>query len=180
MISVISGTNRANSRTKMIASLVVTCLEAKTEQAVKLLDLEAMDATILHTAMYSEAGQSKAITAVQDEYMIPANKVIYIAPEYNGSIPGALKLFIDACSIRAYKPTFSSKKAGLIGVASGRAGNVRGLDHLRGILSHVGTEVMPAILPISSVDSIVTESNTIEDENTIKAINGFLDQFLEF
>jgi NAD(P)H-dependent FMN reductase len=49
-------------------------------------------------------------------------------------VPGSLKLFIDACSVREYKQNFKGKKAALVGIASGRAGNLRGMDHLTGVM----------------------------------------------
>jgi NAD(P)H-dependent FMN reductase len=112
--------------------------------------------------------------------MVPANKFIFVIPEYNGGFPGIVKLFIDACSIRAYKPTFKNKKAALVGVATGRAGNLRGLDHMTGVLNHVGTIVMPKQLPISSIENLVNGNGEITDPNTIKVIEEYVDNFLAF
>jgi chromate reductase len=80
-----------------------------------------------------------------------------VSPEYNGSFPGVLKLFLDALSVKDYKKTFSGKRVSLIGVASGRAGNFRGMEHLTGIFNYLNMIVMPNKLPISSVEKVIDE-----------------------
>jgi len=112
---------------------------------------------------------------IQDNYIKPASKFIFIAPEYNGSIPGFLKLFIDACEV---KPCYHGKKACLVGVASGRAGNLRGMDHLTNILNHLKMTVYHNKLPISSIGNLVDEKGNLSmDTKTVieQQINGFLE-----
>ncbi len=81
--------------------------------------------------------------------------------------------------MREYKASFKGKKAALVGIADGRAGNLRGMDHLTGILHHVGTTVMPATLPISSLKTLLTPEGKINDI-TLKAMEAHVIQFLEF
>lgn len=179
MITIISGTNRKNSKTREVANHYFEVFKELADEEVKLLCLEDVPLSMLNADMYSEAGQSEGITNIQDEYMIPAKKYFIISPEYNGSYPGVLKLFLDAVSIRQYKETFKGKKAGLAGVASGRAGNLRGMDHLMGVLHHVGTDVMPGKLPLSQIGNL-TEDGKIVDEGTIGAIRGQVEAFLAY
>lgn len=180
MITIISGTDRKKSESLNFAKKYIEIIANKTNQPLKLLALEDIPHDWWHTGMYEDNGQSPTLSALQDEFMLPAQKFIYITPEYNGSFPGVLKLFIDACSIRAYKATFKNKKAALVGLATGRAGNLRGMDHLTGILNHVGTIVMPNKLPISRINSLQNEAGDITDEPTIRAIEKHIDEFLAF
>lgn len=180
MITVISGTNRRKSRTFPIAKQIFEMIRKSTVEHVELLNLEELPLDFIHAGMYQTEGQNKGLRKLQDDFMIPANKFIFVSPEYNGSIPGILKLFIDACSVREYMPTFYGKKAALVGVATGRAGNLRGIDHLRGSLAHVGTIVLPDILPISTIDKISDADGFIIDKGTIKAIQKLIDDFLIF
>ena len=112
--------------------------------------------------------------------MLPANKFVFVIPEYNGSFPGVLKLFLDACSIREYKATFSGKKAVLVGIASGRAGNLRGMDHLCDILHHVGTIVHPNKLPISNIEALIDSKGKITDSACKKALKKHMEDLLDF
>lgn len=179
MITVISGTNRKESESLLFARQMVRFLEANSDEAVKLLPLEAIPHDWFHPDMYEKGFQTDSLRHLQDEYILAANKFMIISPEYNGSIPGALKLFLDACSVRSYQTNFKGKKAALVGVASGRAGNLRGIDHLTAILHHMGTIIMPAYLPISSIGKLTEEGNIL-DEETLKIMEQFAINFLAF
>ena len=180
MITVISGTNRKDSLTEKFAKHIYELLQTKTEQPVKYFSLLEMPEDILHVEMYEGSKQSNALREIQEELMIPAEKFLVISPEYNGSFPGVLKVFLDACSIHEYKKTFKGKKAGLVGVATGRAGNLRGMDHLTGIFHHVGTEVMPAQLPLSQSGKFVDEAGVVQDKDALVAIEKHVDAFLAY
>ena len=66
----------------------------------------------------------------------------------------------------------------LTGVASGRAGNLRGMDHLADVLNYIKITVHPNKLPISIVNSVVSKDGKIIDANTLHAINQQLDEFI--
>lgn len=180
MITIFVGTNRRNSRSKLIGEYLQNALQQQTEETVALFDLADLPADMLHADMYSEAGQSKALAAIQDEYLVPANKFYFILPEYNGGIPGALKLFIDACSIRKYSESFhGGKKAALIGVSAGRSGTLRGMEYTTGFLNYLKINVLPNKLPISSIETLLTDDQ-LTDENTKKALAEQATEFLAF
>jgi chromate reductase, NAD(P)H dehydrogenase (quinone) len=179
MITIISGTNRPNSKTLLFANQFYEIFQAKTDDTVHFLNLEDLPANIINDMMYAASGQSKTLAKIQDKMIVPATKFYIVSPEYNGSFPGILKLFIDACSVREYKASFKGKKAGLVGIADGRAGNLRGMDHLTGVLHHVGTTVMPAQLPISSLKTLLTPEGKINDA-TLKVMEAHVEQFLNF
>lgn len=179
MITVISGTNRKDAKTHIFAKQYAETLRSKYSEAVDYISLEEIQNDLLHDDMYNPASMKDALRELQDNTMIPASKFVFVVPEYNGSYPGIVKLFIDAISIRNYKDNFVGKKALLVGVASGRAGCLRGLDHLAGALNHVGVTVFPNKLPISSIGSILDEQNNI-NENTQTVINNHIDSFLNF
>ncbi len=155
MITIISATNRPNSNTEAFAKYYYQELKKKAKTEVKYLSLSELNETTIVTGMYQADTQDEKIGQLQDEYISPADRLVIISPEYNGSFPGILKYFIDAVSIRNYKGTLSGKKALLAGVATGRAGNLRGMGHLTQILMHVGMEVHPAQIPFSSVGPFI-------------------------
>ncbi len=180
MITVISGSNRKRSESLRFAQKYEEMIRLKTNEPVKLLALEEIPHDWFHTGMYESEGQSANLMKLQEEYMIPADKFVYVTPEYNGSYPGVVKLFIDACSVREYKATFKGKKAALVGVSTGRAGNLRGMEHLTGVLNHVGTIVMPNKVPISRIEQLLDENGEITDEATLKTIEKHVEELLAF
>lgn len=160
MVTVISGTNRPQSKTKLIAR---SCFEMLVDNGVetKWLDLQELNIPLLTAEMYQTDGQHPLIADLQDKFLIPSDIWLIISPEYNGSFPGVLKILIDAVSVRRYKETFSGKKAALIGVASGRAGNFRGMEHLTGILNYLNVLVMPNKLPVSTVEKTLESDGSL-------------------
>lgn len=179
MITVISGTNRKNSECLQFADLYYQMLkELAPQETVKLLSLEQIPHDWFTADMYTQ--QSDSLRRIQDEYILPAQKLVFVTPEYNGSIPGSVKLFIDGCTVREYSRNFQGKKAALLGIASGRAGNLRGMEHLTGILNYLGTIIMPNKLPISSISKLKNGEGKIGDENTLKVMRAHADAFLKF
>jgi len=181
MVLIISGTNRLDSKTQQISEFCFQyLLPILGEDNVKLLDLCRLNVeNLINENMYQGDYQHPVVSSIQDEYLISSDKWLVISPEYNGGFSGILKLFIDAVSVRKYAETYDAKKIGLIGVSSGRAGNLRGMDQLTGIFHYLNCEVFPPKLPISST-GILFENNQLVDTATKVAIEMHLQRFLKF
>jgi len=179
MITILSSTNRSGSYTYKISKICHEILEEKLGEKVYLMDLEMLNNMPVSNDMYSENGQHQLIRQVQDDLLVPSDKWIIVSPEYNGSFPGILKFFIDSLSVRRYTETFKGKKVALIGVGSGRGGNLRGMEHLTGFLNYLKMVVMPEKLPISSVNKMF-ENNELTDSLTKDELNRFLNEFARF
>ena len=164
MITIISGTNRKYSNTYKIAREYQLILKEKGIEA-GVFSLENIDVF----------NYNAAFEKIENEILIPTTHFIIISPEYNGSFPGVLKMLFD--SSRSHEMWYH-KKALLTGVATGRAGNLRGMDHLADVLNYLKITVHPNKLPISVVNSVVGSDGKIIDEYTLKAINHQLDEFI--
>ena len=163
---IISGTNRRDSNTRKVAHQYQDNLTERNIPS-EILTLEGMDLSG-HTSEFAEMEKQK---------LLPAKKIIFIAPEYNGSIPGVLKTMLD---LTDYKKTWLWKKALLVGISTGRSGNVRGLEHLTSILNYMKVVVHPNKLPISSVHKLLNGKPAIDDNDTVSAINTQIDEFIKF
>lgn len=163
MVTIISGTNRKDSNTLKIAKEYQQILKGKGIEA-EILSLEKVDVLYYNVAFKK----------IEDEMIIPSSYFIIISPEYNGSFPGVLKMLFD--NSRSHEIWFH-KKALLTGVATGRAGNLRGMDHLADVLNYLKITVHPNKLPISAVNSIISPKGKIIDDQTLKAIHQQLDEF---
>lgn len=164
MYTIISGTNRVGSNTLKVAKQYQVILKEKGIEA-GLLSLEDVN-VLTRNAHFEE---------IEKEILIPASKYIFISPEYNGSFPGVLKMLFDTSKTHAI---WWHKKALITGVSSGRAGNLRGNDHLSAILNYLKITVHPNQLPISVIDKLMDEKGNFTDENTLKAIHHQLDDFI--
>ena len=165
MITIISGTNRDNN-TKKVALEYQRLLQEKQIDSVLL----ALDEQEIFT-------RNEVFIHMENEYLQPAEKFIIIMPEYNGSYPGILKLMIDNTDIRK---AWWHKKVLLTGVSTGRAGNLRGMDHLTGALLYLKMLVHPNRLPISVVDKLMDADGRFSDAGTLKSIHEQLEEFLRF
>ena len=170
MITVLSGTNRPGSNTLRFARHYVDQLRTLGQPDVRLLDLAAIDYAAFHREMYSPDDMHPTLRRLQEEFILPADRLVLLAPEYNGSYPGVLKLFIDGISVYEYPRIFGGKRVALVGIASGRAGNLRGMDHLADTIAHMGGWVLPRRLPLSGVDALVDEAGTLTDTATVDAL----------
>lgn len=180
MITVISGSNRKNNRTLAFANKYVEYLKEASNEEVRLLDMSEMATDWMHAAMYSADEQTASLAKLQDDYITPAEKFVFVIPEYNGSYPGIVKLFIDGCSVRNYMTNFKNKKAAMVGVATGRAGNLRGMDHLADSLNHMGAITLPNRMPFSSVSPLMNDEGVVTDEETLNTIKKHATEFVEF
>ncbi len=163
MITIISGTNRigsnslnvANSYSKMLQEVGLEC---------QVLDLSQLPLTFMSEDMYGlRTNDTKAII---DKYILPVQHFIFAIPEYNGTYPGALKLFMDAMEPKF----FHHKSACLVGLATGRAGNIRGLDAFTHVLHHLQMEVLSKKVLLSQVNMLLDEEGIINDLVSIKII----------
>ena len=166
MITLVSGTSRTGSNTIKVAHSIQKLLDQANVE-YRLLDLASNDVTI----------RNEAFVAMENEFLIPAEKFIFILPEYNGTFPGIVKLMIDNSTVSS---CWHHKKAMLIGVSTGRAGNLRGMEHFTGSLMHMKMTVHPNRLPLSTVDKLLNENNLIGDEGNLNAIKQQLTDFLTY
>jgi NAD(P)H-dependent FMN reductase len=180
MITVIQATNRPDSNTEFIARHIVQLLEEIYDGQVGYISMVDIPPEILTHGIYEKQDLPEKLVLIQDQLMVPAQKFIWLLPEYNGSFPGILKLFIDAISVRRYDDTFKLKKSMLIGVATGRSGNIRGMDHLAGILIHMKSVVYPRLLPVSKVNELMDNEGRINHAPTLKTLEDHLKGFLHF
>lgn len=160
VITVISATNRKESLTAIVAQKYKTLLENSGVE-VRYYSLIDLPAEFILSDMYGE--RSEQMKNVIEYYISGVNKFVFIAPEYNGSYPGILKTFIDGIPPRL----FNKKKAGIIGVSSGHAGNLRGQEHLTGVLHYLKMFVHYNKLKLSNIDRLIGDSKQLNDESTL-------------
>jgi chromate reductase len=173
MITIISGTNRTNSNTLKVAEYYLKTLQQKGQEA-QIFDLKALPASIIQTDLYGK--RSEAFLPIQ-EMVIKTSKFIFIIPEYNGSFPGVLKTFIDACD---FPDSFYNKKAALVGISSGKYGNIRGIDHFSGICSYLHLNVLALRLHIPAIKTEFDENGDFFKADTLKFTDDQIEKFISF
>lgn len=165
MYTIISGTNRVESHTEKVAAEYQRILEEKN-----------IDAAVFSLENVDVLNRNKDFQKIETEILFPTQKFIFIIPEYNGTFPGVLKAMIDTSEI---KKAWYGKKALLTGVSTGRAGNLRGMDHLSACLHYMKMNVHYNKLPISVIDKVIDKNGRLNNA-TLKAIDEQINEFIIF
>ena len=174
MITLINATNRPDNQTQIVALAYKQMLEEK-GSAVQYFSLENLPFEYLKLDSVKTESEKKGLAVIIETYIASADKLIIFSPEYQGSFTGIFKLFLDFV-----KPEFlKGKKIALVGVSNGRAGNLRGLDHLTNIFNYLQANVLAQKLPISSLHTLVKDGK-LADVGTLKAIESQLAFFEQF
>ncbi len=173
MITIISSTNRPGSSTLKVAKYYQKRLHEKGVEA-GLLSLSQLPPNLIETDLYGK--RSAEFEPIQ-EIVTNTQKFIFIIPEYNGSFPGVLKTFIDACS---FPESFYEKKAALVGISSGKYGNIRGIDHFTGVCHYLNLHVMPMKLHIANIKTEFEANHNLFKEDTVRFTDEQMDKFIVF
>lgn len=173
MITVIAGTNRPENNSQRVANIYQRLLHQMGEEAQVLLLENLPSDFAFNNGVYG--GSSPELEKVVTNYIDAADRLVFIAAEYNGSYPGVLKAFIDAVHPRHW----NFKKAALVGISSGRSGNVRGLEHLTGVLHYLKIEVCSAKPVISGIDGLL-EGELLNNEEANAVLKAQAEWFLKF
>lgn len=173
MVTIISGTNRPGSNTLKLAQYYQKTLAEKGLQTT-LFNLEELPENLIATDLYGK--RSDSFTAIQD-LVTQTSKFLFVIPEYNGSFPGVLKTFIDACN---FPESFYDKKAALVGLSSGKYGNIRGIDHFGGVCSYLHLNVLPLRIHIAAIKTELNENGDLFKEDTLKFTGQQMDKFIAF
>ena len=151
MITVLVGTNRPNSRARRVANLydgMLRELGAETQ----FLDLAELPDAALVSALDYDAARHGAFEGLAALLETGAKLVIFV-PEYNNTIPGVLKLFIDGLP---YHAGLRDKKAALVGLGSGSQGGGPALSHLTDVLMYLNSAVLPQRVRLPFIDKELT------------------------
>ena len=173
MITIISSTNRPGSSTLKLAQYYQNTFHEKGIEA-GLLSLAQLPPNLIQTDLYGQ--RSQEFEPIQD-IITKTQKFLFVIPEYNGSFPGVLKVFIDACS---FPESFYEKKAALVGLSSGKYGNIRGVDHFTGICNYLHLHVLPLKIHIPSIHKELDAHGNLFKEDTLRFTNEQIDKFIRF
>jgi NAD(P)H-dependent FMN reductase len=150
MITIVSGTNRLGSNTLKVAKEYQRILAEQGVQA-GLFSLEGLN------VMERDTNFEK----IEKEIIVP----------------GVLKMLFDNSSSHEI---WFNKEALITGNATGRAGNLRGMDHLADILNYLKITVHPNKLPLSTVNRLMDSEGKFTDAGALNAINNQLNEFLNW
>jgi len=154
MIAIISGTNRPGSNTRKITAHVAKTY-ADLGVPAQILDLADLPPEIFSPASYEKTPASfqKFIDAI-----LGADGLVVVTPEYNGSIPGVLKYFID---MLPFPESFDQKPVYFVGLAAGLWGAMRPTEQLQQIFAYRNGLVFPERVYVPAVNNQIDEDGKL-------------------
>jgi len=107
--------------------------------------------------------------------------VLFVTPEYNRSIPGALKNAIDWASRPYGSNAFARKPSAVIGTSPGKIGTAVGQQHLRSILGFCNSPQMNSIEAyIQFEPGLITADGAVTNPSVEKFLRGYMTEFHAF
>jgi chromate reductase len=169
-----------------IGSLAKGSINRKLAKALVQLappELEMSEISFRDLPLYSydyDADYPPVARAYKDA-IAAVNAVLFVTPEYNRSIPGALKNAIDWASRPYGTNAFSRKPSAVIGTSPGAIGTAVGQQHLRSVLGFCNSPQMNAPEAyIQFTPGLITDDGKVTNESTEQFLRKFMEEFHVF
>jgi chromate reductase, NAD(P)H dehydrogenase (quinone) len=169
-----------------VGSLAKASINRKLATALVRLapaDLGMQEIPIRDLPLYSydyDKAYPPAGKALKDA-LAAVDAVLFVTPEYNRSIPGALKNAIDWASRPWGTNSFARKPSGIIGTSPGKIGSAVAQQHLRSILSFCNSPLMNAIEAyIEFTPDLIKDDGTVTVASTEEFLRNYMKEFQGF
>lgn len=155
-IATLSGSAQQNNNTEKALALIHAELETIAEvEVIEILP------RMMNLAIHGSDMDGSDRPYLQ-KMLKEADGVILATPEYHGSFSSLMKMTIENMG---YPSALKGKPVGLLGVAGGRIGAVKSLEHLRNVCAHIGALVLPGAVSIPNIRSVFDEvGNCLDPE----------------
>ena len=169
-----AGSARTDSFNKKLVSVAADGARAAGAEAT-IVDLREYPLPLFDQDLEAAEGLPEKARELKD-IMLEHDGLLIAAPEYNSSITPLLKNTIDWIS----RPTdgesaliaYEGKVAAIMSASPGRLGGLRGLSHLRSILSNIGVLVIPDQIAIGQAHQAFASDGSLVDEKMGESVRG--------
>ena len=156
-IVVVIGTNRAGALSHRLSQLVVPLYE-EVADSVDVLDMRELPAETLTPDAYQTKPEG---TQVLIERFLKSHGAVFIVPEYNGSYPGVLKLFVD---MLPFPEGFDARPCAFIGLAAGHFRSLRAVEHFQQVAAYRNAYLFPRRVFIGDSYQQFSDDGSLKDE----------------
>ncbi len=171
-IGIIIGSTRPGRNGEAVARWVFEIARKRCSETFELVDLRAYDLPLIDEPIPASQGSySKEHTQKWAAKIDSFDSYVFVTPEYNHSIPGALKNAIDFL----YKE-WNDKAAGF--VSYGSAGGSRAVEHLRLVMAELMIADVHSQVMFSLDTDFVNNTEFKPDPKHEQQVNKMLDQVI--
>jgi chromate reductase, NAD(P)H dehydrogenase (quinone) len=165
----IAGTNRPDNYTARALGIVV---EELRHHGVEPVVFDARTLSLAFPGHPDTTDGERLRTAVA-----AAPGVILATPEYHGSFCAMTKLIIENLG---FPSVLAGKPVALVGVAAGRIGAIKSLEHLKGVCAHIGAIVIPGAVSVAGVQKVFDDQGRCIDVDVEAMLRGVAPAMLTF
>jgi len=173
MIALIVGTNRPGSNTRKVAAQIEN-VYAELKVPLHVLDLAKLPPEIFSPTSYAEKPESFQPFA---DAILKSDGLHVVTPEYNGSVPGVLKYFIDMLK---FPESFERRPVCFTGLAAGMWGALRPVEQLQAIFVYRNAHVFPERVFMPQINDLLDASGKIKDAELFARLKAQAADFAEF
>ena len=172
-LKIISSTDRPNSTSLAVSNYVKTLFEREGVNA-EVISLEDFPTADVQGGKYG-----KEIPSVEEfrRPVLEADAILWVIPEYNGSFPGILKLFIDYLP---FPEAFVKMPMSFIGVAAGAFGALRAVEQFQMVVNYRNAQQYPERVFIQRSSKIFDPENGLSDSFQQELLESQVSGFIEF
>jgi chromate reductase, NAD(P)H dehydrogenase (quinone) len=172
MMTLVVGTNRPGSNTRKVARHLEE-IYAELKVPLRVLDLAQLPPEIFSPDAYAEKPKSFSPFA---DAVLQSSGLHVVTPEYNGSVPGVLKYFIDMLK---FPESFERRPVCFTGVAAGIWGALRPVEQLQQIFGYRNAHIFPERVFMPGIGNLLDDNGRLKSaellERLRKQAGGFVD-----
>jgi NAD(P)H-dependent FMN reductase len=173
MITLVVGTNRPGSNARKVGAEIEEIYRGLKEP-LKVLDLAQLPPEIFHPSSYAEKPPSFKLFS---DGVLQASGLVVITPEYNGSLPGVLKYFVDMLK---FPESFERRPVCFIGEAAGMWGALRPVEQLQAIFGYRNAFIYPERVFMPRINDLLDAGGRIKDPELVERLRVQQKGFIEF
>lgn len=170
-IAIVSGTDRPNSKAMVVSTYLASAYNEAGASA-SIVDLQSFP---LNAVVGGPYGKDIAEIKEFNQTVMDADGVVMVIPEYNGSFPGILKLFIDYLP---FPSAFEKLPIAFIGESAGSFGALRAVEQLQMVAAYRNALLFPERVFINRVgknfDPVSGPVDSLQNELMQKQVKNFI------
>jgi NAD(P)H-dependent FMN reductase len=173
MIVIVSGTNRPGSNTRKVAAQVEAIYQSL-GAPTRMLDLAGLPPELFSPTSYEV---KPTAFGQYTELVLASDGLVIVTPEYNGSLPGVLKYFID---MLPFPESFEKRPVCFVGLAAGLWGALRPVEQLQAIFGYRNAFVYPERVFMPHIHKLLDESGGFTKPDLAERLQAQAAGFVDF
>ncbi len=173
-IAILVGSTRPGRKAESVARWVEGIARGRTDAEFEIVDIADFHLPLLDEPIPASAGRyQNPHTHAWSAKILGFDGFVFVTPEYNHSVPAALKNAIDFLHVE-----WNNKAAGF--VSYGSAGGVRAVEHLRLVLAELQVATVRAQVRLSLLTDFVEMRELRPSAAQADAVRAMLDQVVNW